>query len=64
MGMDGDFVFLGWIHDELQVACRERLGDRVGSVLARCAQEAGKPFGFRVPLASDYKIGNDWSQTH
>jgi DNA polymerase-1 len=63
-GWDGDFVFLGWIHDELQVACRERLGDRVGSVLARCAQEAGKPFGFRVPLASDYKIGNDWSQTH
>lgn len=63
-GWDGDFVFLGWIHDELQVACRNGLGDRIGAVLTRCAQQAGQPFDFRISLDSTYKIGNDWSSTH
>jgi DNA polymerase-1 len=63
-GWDGDFVFLAWVHDELQVACRDGLGDRVGGVLTACARSAGEPFGFRIPLDSEYKVGNDWSTTH
>lgn len=63
-GWDGDFGFLAWVHDELQVACRNGLGDRVGAVLTRCAQQAGQPFNFRIRLDSEYKIGNDWSGTH
>jgi DNA polymerase-1 len=63
-GWDGDFVILGWIHDEIQVACREGLEDHVGNILTLCAKSAGVPFGFKVPLKSEYKIGNNWSQTH
>lgn len=63
-GWDGDFVFLGWIHDELQVAARNGLGDRIGKVLTRAAQAAGKPYGFRIPLDSEYKIGRTWKDTH
>jgi hypothetical protein len=63
-GWDGDFVFLGWIHDELQVACRNGLGDRIGRVLTSAAQEAGKTYGFRIRLDSEYKIGKSWQDTH
>jgi DNA polymerase-1 len=63
-GWDGDFVFLGWIHDELQVACRNGLGERIGRVLTACAQQAGRPFGFRIRLDSDYSIGSTWADTH
>jgi DNA polymerase-1 len=63
-GWDGDFVIIGWIHDEIQVACRDGLEDHVGNILTLCAKSAGVPFGFRVPLKSAYKIGNNWSQTH
>jgi DNA polymerase-1 len=63
-GWDGDFVFLANVHDELQVACRDGLGERVGDTLVRSARSAGGPFGFRIQLDSEYKIGNDWSQTH
>jgi DNA polymerase-1 len=63
-GWDGDFVFLGWIHDELQVACRNGLGDRLGELLTAQARLAGEPFGFRIPLDSKYKIGRNWAETH
>lgn len=63
-GWDGDFVFLGWIHDEIQVAVRNGLGDRIGEVLTREARKAGEPYGFRVRLDSKYKIGRTWADTH
>lgn len=63
-GWDGDFVFLGWIHDELQIACRNGLGDRIGKLLTDAARKAGDPFKFRIALDSDYKIGKSWADTH
>ena len=59
-----DFYFLGWIHDEVQVACRNGLGDRIGEVLTTAARAAGQPFNFRIPLDSEYKIGKSWADTH
>lgn len=63
-GWNGDFVFLGWIHDELQVACREGLGNKIGQALREAAEQAGEEYKFRIPLASDYKIGKTWAGTH
>lgn len=63
-GYQGDFVICGWIHDELQVACKEELTAVVGDVLVYCAKTAGEPFDFKVPLSSSYVIGDNWSETH
>jgi DNA polymerase-1 len=63
-GWDGDFVFLLWVHDEIQVAVREGLEKEVGEVLVRCARAAGEPYGFRVPLDSKYIVGDTWADTH
>ena len=63
-GWDGDFVILGWIHDEIQVATRNGLGDTIGRLLTSAAQRAGEPYGFRVWLDSKYKIGRTWADTH
>lgn len=63
-GWDGDFVILGWIHDEIQVASRNGLGDEFGRLLTITAQQAGVRFGFRVRLDSNYKIGRNWADTH
>jgi hypothetical protein len=63
-GWDGDFVFLGWIHDELQVACRKGLGDKIGEILVREARRAGEPYGFRIKLDSKYVKGRNWAETH
>lgn len=63
-GWDGDFVFVGWIHDELQVAVRGGLEEKIGAILVQCAKDAGKPYAFRVPLSSKAKVGRNWSETH
>lgn len=63
-GWDGDFVLLGWIHDEQQLAVRENIKDEVGELITKAARSAGDPFKFRIALDSEYTVGNDWSATH
>ena len=63
-GYEGDFVICGWIHDEIQVACKAEYAEAVGDALVHCAKAAGEPFDFKVPLDSSYSIGNNWSETH
>lgn len=63
-GWDGDFVFMLWVHDELQAACRKEIAEEVGSVLTECAKKAGIKLKFRVPVASEYKIGQTWADCH
>jgi DNA polymerase I-like protein with 3'-5' exonuclease and polymerase domains len=63
-GYSGDFVIAGFIHDELQVACREEIADDVGEILVKYARNAGESYNFRVRLDSDYKVGNNWQETH
>lgn len=63
-GWDGDFVIVGFIHDELQIACREGLQDRVGAIAVKCAQEAGNRYVFNCRLDSKYIVGNSWMETH
>jgi len=63
-GWEGDFVFCGWIHDELQVACREDKVTLVSGIVTGAARDAGIPYGFRVRLDSDASVGDNWAQTH
>lgn len=64
LGWDGDFCFILWVHDEIQVACRKEIAGDVGQTLVKYARSAGEPYGFRVPLDSKYSVGLDWSETH
>ena len=63
-GWDGDFVILGWIHDEIQVAVRSGMEQEVQTLFVQLAREAGTPFGFRVPLDGASKTGPTWADTH
>jgi DNA polymerase-1 len=65
-GFDGDFTFLGWIHDELQVAVREKEYnvDQIKRIIADCGRRAGRPYDFRVPLEIECKEGKTWAGTH
>jgi len=65
-GWDGDFTFLGWVHDELQIAVRNK-GDTIEKVkdcIRACGERAGEPYNFRVPLAVESKEGQNWCETH
>lgn len=59
-----DYKFVGNIHDEFQVEVKESQADRFGSLAASCIEAAGLHFKLRCPLAGDYKVGNNWAETH
>jgi len=62
----GDKVFImGWIHDEIQIACISReIADDVGHIAGRMAQEAGVALGLNIPTEAEYSVGKTWADTH
>lgn len=64
-GWDGDYAFCGWIHDEVQIACRtQEVAELVAKLAPECVRLAGEHFNFRCPLAGEAKIGKTWAETH
>lgn len=67
LGLDHgkDFQYMGWIHDEIAVACRTKeIAELVCTVAQTSMREAQEYYGFRVQLDTEGKIGQNWSETH
>lgn len=63
-GWDKDFCVVGFIHDEVNVACRAEIAEDVGKILVHHAEHAGDAYGFRTALKSESKIGITWQDVH
>ena len=59
-----DYKFVANIHDEWQVEVRESQADFVGLRAVEAIIEAGEYFNLRCPLDGEYKVGDNWSETH
>lgn len=59
-----DYEFVGNIHDEFQVEVREDQANKFGSLAVASIQAAGKQLGLRCDLDGEYKVGNNWAETH
>ena len=62
---DADVVLLGWIHDELQVAVRKGLEEKVTAILTDTGRRAGEPFAtWKCPTDVEVKPGANWAECH
>lgn len=59
-----DAKIIAWVHDEVQIKCKKGIEDHVGDITGRMAKETGDFFKFKMPVASEYTIGSNWSETH
>ena len=59
-----DYKFVANIHDEWQVEVKESQAHFVGLRAVEAIIEAGEHFNLRCPLDGEYKIGDNWSETH
>ena len=59
-----DFKFVGNIHDEWQIEVRACQANRVGQLAVESLIDAGKYYNLRCPMDGEYKIGDNWSETH
>lgn len=58
------FKLLGSIHDEYQIEALEKDAQKVGYLMVESIKAAGLAFDLKCPLNGDYKIGNNWAETH
>ena len=59
-----DYKFVANIHDEWQIEVKESQADFVGEVAVKSIIQAGEEFNLRCPMDGEYKIGDNWSETH
>jgi len=52
------------IHDEWQIEVPENRASFVGELAIGCITKAGEYYNMRCPLGGEYKIGENWSETH
>lgn len=55
---------VNWVHDEWQTLCMHQDAELVGRTQASAITRAGETFKLLAPMAGEFKIGLNWSQTH
>jgi hypothetical protein len=61
---DVDYQWLGWIHDEIQLAVQPHLVNDAKFQLEWAIVQAGEYYKLKVPLASEAKDGLSWADCH
>ena len=51
-------------HDEWQIECKPEDADRIGKLGVESIKEAGIVFQMTCPLDGEFKVGNNWKETH
>ena len=59
-----DAKFVANIHDEWQIQVKDTVATFVGIKGVEAIEQAGQQLHMRCPLTGEYKIGEDWSETH
>jgi DNA polymerase III epsilon subunit-like protein len=59
-----DYGIVGWIHDEIQIECREDIADDVGSICRDAIRDAGEFYNISCPHAGESATGRNWYETH
>jgi DNA polymerase I-like protein with 3'-5' exonuclease and polymerase domains len=56
--------FVANVHDEWQIEVRADQAELVGRLGVQAIQEAGEVLEMRCPLTGEYRVGNNWKETH
>jgi len=59
-----DYKFVANVHDEWQVEVEEKRADEVGKLGVQSIADAGVILNMRCPLSGEYRVGNNWKETH
>ena len=53
-----------WVHDEWQTEVEESKAEELGNLQVQSIIDTGEHFDLNCPLDGEYKIGNNWAETH
>lgn len=64
-GWEGDFAYMAWVHDELQIACRtQEIAEEVVKIAQLAMRKVGEFYNFKCVLDTEGKIGPTWKECH
>lgn len=64
-GWDGDYVWLGWIHDEAQFAVTEDKREILKAIVERAGTLPSQPFPmWRTETVANADFGRNWAECH
>lgn len=55
---------VAFIHDELQIVVHKDDVEKLGVITKEAMKKVEKHFNFRCPLDSEFKVGDNWADTH
>jgi DNA polymerase I-like protein with 3'-5' exonuclease and polymerase domains len=58
------YKFVANVHDEWQIEVEESRAQEVGTMGVIAIEEAGIVLDMRCPLDGEFKVGNNWKETH
>lgn len=56
--------YVGNIHDEFQLEGDSNQADIIGKLAVDCIEEAGRLLNLKCPTTGEYRVGNNWKETH
>jgi DNA polymerase I-like protein with 3'-5' exonuclease and polymerase domains len=59
-----DYEFVLNIHDEWQIECRPDIAKFIGESAKNAINIAGQLLDLKCPMAGEYKVGQNWAETH
>lgn len=59
-----DYEFMLTVHDEWQLAVKPQYAEVIGKTAVDSIRKAGEYYELKCPLDGDYRIGNNWKETH
>lgn len=59
-----DYTQILHVHDEAQFQCPVEHAEALGKLFVESIEMAGRHFAMRCPTTGEYKIGNNWAETH
>lgn len=64
-GWDGDFCYMAWVHDEVQIAARTpQIAETIGAAAQQAMRNVQHIFSFRCQLDTEAKVGGTWKDCH
>jgi DNA polymerase-1 len=59
-----DYAQVAHVHDEVQLIASEDIADVIGQEAVKAFELAGEYYNFRCPITGEYKVGDNWADTH
>lgn len=59
-----DWKLVAWVHDEWQTEVLAEHAEELGQIQVQAIKDAGPLLDFKCPLDGEYKVGDNWKETH